>query len=154
MVARGDKTAPINLKIEAFNNLQVIFNNLQVIKDYYLVLGGGKIGTDFLRHARKNRFPFVLVIDRDENAPASREAQVLKTRSELVNLLRKKAKTPLQEETNENHPGPEESKRENKESEAYFYVMDMHSIPYLFSFGYFHLYPDVKAQPFYVQRGQ
>lgn len=133
MATQGDKTAPIDAKIEAFTNLPVI-------KDYYLVLGGGKIGTDFLRHARMNRFPFVLVIDRDENAPASREAQVLKTRSELEDLLMKKAKTPLQEETNENHPGAEEeeeeeSKRENKESDAYFYVMDMHSIPYIFSFG-------------------
>ena len=138
MATQGDKTAPIDVKIEAFTNLQVI-------KDYYLVLGGGKIGTDFLRHARKNRFPFVLVIDRDENAPASREAQVLKTRSELEALLRKKAKTPHQEETNENHPGAEEEEeeqsieeqsiRENGETEAYFYAMNMHSIPYLFSFG-------------------
>ena len=134
MATQGDKTAPIEVKIEAFTNLQVI-------KDYYLVLGGGKIGTDFLRHARKNGFPFVLVIDRDENAPASREAQVLKNRSELEALLRKKAKTPHQDETNENHPGAEEEKeeqsieeqsiRENGETEAYFYAMNMHSIPYL-----------------------
>lgn len=133
MATPSDKTSPINIKIEALENLPVI-------KNYYLILGGGKIGTDFLRYARKNRFPFVLVIDRDENAPASREAQVLKTRSELANLLRKKAKIPLQEETKENHPRAEdesgrENKRENKESEAYFYAMDLNSVPYLFSFG-------------------
>jgi len=49
-----------------------------VIKGHYFVIGGGKIGTDFLRYARKNDFPFVLVIDNDENAPASREVKVLK----------------------------------------------------------------------------
>ncbi len=148
MALQGDKTSPNDAKIATFTNLPVI-------KDYYLILGGGKIGTDFLRYARKNRFPFVLVIDRDENTPASGEAQVLKTRSELVNLLRKKAKIPPQKEAKENYPGVEkERKRENKESEAYFYEMDMHSIPYLFSSGYFHLYPDFQARPFYVQRGQ
>lgn len=141
MAAQADKTAPIHLEMEAFKNLQVI-------KDYYLVLGGGKIGTDFLRYALKNRFPFVLIIDRDENAPASRESRVLKTRSELVNLLREKAKIPPREEVAEQLPGTEdksrsenkreskkENKRENKESETYFYAMDMHSIPLLLSLG-------------------
>ncbi|WP_440948379.1 hypothetical protein ACSAZL_09200 [Methanosarcina sp. T3] len=141
MVAQADKTAPIHIKMEAFKNLQVI-------KDYYLVLGGGKIGTDFLRYALKNRFPFVLIIDRDKNAPASREARVLKTRSELVNLLREKAKIPLREKVTEQLPEIEyesikedkreskkEDKRENKESEAYFYAMDMHSIPFLLGLG-------------------
>ncbi|AKB18494.1 MULTISPECIES: hypothetical protein [unclassified Methanosarcina] len=66
-----------------------------------------KIGTDFLEYSQKNRFPSVLVIDRDENASASREAQVLKTRS----------------------------RRETRQSETYFYAMDMHDIPFLPSLG-------------------
>lgn len=118
MVIQDDKTAPMKLKIEAFNNLQVI-------KDYYLVLGGGKIGTDFLQYARKNGFPFVLIIDKDENAPASRGTRVLKNRSELINLLREKTKISLREENAEQLSGPE----------AYFYAMDMHSIPLLLSLG-------------------
>ena len=65
MVTQEDKTSAMDLKIKAFTDLRVI-------KDYYLVLGGGKIGSDFLQYARKNGFPFVLIIDRDENAPASR----------------------------------------------------------------------------------
>lgn len=84
----------------------------------------------------------MLVIDRDENAPASGEAQVLKTRGELEVFLRKKAKTPPQKETKENHPGEqkeeqkeEQSIRKNGETEAYFYAMDMHSVPSLFRFG-------------------
>ncbi|AKB32536.1 hypothetical protein MSSIH_1846 [Methanosarcina siciliae HI350] len=118
MVTQGDKAIPMKLKIE-------VFNNLQVIKDYCLVLGGGKIGTDFLRYALKNGFPFVLIIDRDENAPASREARVLKNRSELINLLREKTKISLREENAEQLPGPE----------AYFYSMDMHSVPFLLRLG-------------------
>jgi hypothetical protein len=58
-----------------------------VIKNYYLVIGGGKVGTYFMEYAVKNEFPFVLVIDRNENALASREAKVLKNENELVNLL-------------------------------------------------------------------
>ena len=42
------------------------------------MIGGGKFGTNFLRYAKRNKFPFVLVIDKDENTPASREAKVLK----------------------------------------------------------------------------
>jgi len=118
MATQSDKTAVIDLKIETFANLPVI-------KDYYLVLGGGKIGSDFLQYARKNGFPFVLIIDRDENAPASKEARVLKTRSELINLLNKKTKISHREENAEQLSGPE----------AYFYATDMHSIPFLLSLG-------------------
>jgi hypothetical protein len=127
----------------------------QVIKGYYLVIGGGKIGTDFLRYARKNDFPFVLVIDKDENAPASREVKVLKTESELANLLRNKALLALSEdrpelsnlgeENKQKNEGKNEGKKEvknereckekNEESEAYFYKMDMNDTPSLFTSG-------------------
>lgn len=134
-----------------------------VIKGYYLVIGGGKIGTDFLRYARKNAFPFVLVIDRDGNARASREAKILKTENELVNLLRDKALLAHPEDKSElsrveddnkrqskgnnvgkyeveNKVGDKvgdivENKVQNNELESYFFKMDMHSIPSLFTFG-------------------
>ncbi|MDY9925542.1 hypothetical protein [Methanosarcina sp.] len=129
-----DKTSAIDEKIEAFQRLPVI-------KDYYLILGGGKIGTDFLQYSLKNGFPFVLVIDRDENAPASGKAQVLKTERELINLLKERAGASLQEEMSGQplrEGGKSEEKQsvpETKESEAYFYRMDMHSIPFLLSSG-------------------
>ena len=119
----------------------------QVIEGYYLVIGGGKIGTDFLRYARKNEFPFVLVIDKDENAPASREARVLKTENELTNILRNKALQTLlydkpelsgiEGENKQKNEGKREreSKEKNDKSEFYFYKMDMHSIPSLFALG-------------------
>jgi hypothetical protein len=99
-----------------------------VIKGYYLVIGGGKIGTDFLRYASKNKFPFVLVIDRDENAPVSKEAKVLKTVNELVTLLRNKALLASSEDK-------ADLSRVDNESEIYFYKMGMHRIPSLFTFG-------------------
>ncbi len=64
--------------------------NLEVFFNYYLVIEGGKVGTYFMEHAVKNEFPFVLVIDRDENA-LSRTAKVLTNESELVSLLKNKA---------------------------------------------------------------
>jgi hypothetical protein len=124
----------------------------QVIKNYYLVLGGGKIGTNFLQYARKNKFPFVLVIDRDENAPASREAYVIKTEDELVDLLKSKASALLPDETlgspgatgeNEREDrgeirrgnGEPDSVRGNGERQAYFYKMDLENTPFLLNLG-------------------
>jgi len=128
----GDKASAVDDKMK-------YLERHQVIKGYYLVIGGGKIGTDFLQYARKNKFHLVLVIDRDENAPASREAKVLKTESELVNLLKNKAASALPEGKLEPSGAEEKNEGENKgknnEPEAYFYKMDMHSIPSLFSFG-------------------
>ncbi len=118
-----------------------------VIKGYYLVIGGGKVGTDFLRYASKNKFPFVLVIDKDGNAPASREVKVLKTENELVTLLRNKALLALHEDQSELSRVEEENRRKNEgknerenkeknnESEICFYKMDIHSIPSLFNSG-------------------
>lgn len=117
-----------------------------VIKGYYLVVGGGKIGTDFLRYARKNKFPFVLVVDKDENAPASKETKVLETESEIINLLRNKALLAFPEDEPELSRADEnkqkkagksekENKEKNDEPEAYFYTMDMREIPALFTFG-------------------
>lgn len=133
------------------------FEKIPVIKNYYLVLGGGKIGTDFLEYARKNKFPFVLVIDKDENAPASRESNIIKAEDELVNLLKNKSSASLKNETlkssstegknerresereNEEESKGESNKREiiggSNEAEAYFYKMDLDSIPFLLSLG-------------------
>jgi len=128
------------------------FEKIPVIKNYYLVLGGGKIGTDFLEYTRKNKFSFVLVIDKDENAPASRKSKIIKTEDELVNLLKNKSsesvkdkifKSSSTEETKERgekergekEKRDRESKGENKEAEAYFYKMDLDSIPFLLSLG-------------------
>lgn len=137
---------------EKINHLEKI----HVIKNYYLVLGGGKIGTDFLDYARKNRFPFVLVIDKDENAPASRKSNIIKTKDELVNLLKNKASESFQDEAfksssaageneredkereeneREDKENKVENKLENNEIEAYFYKMDLDNIPFLLSLG-------------------
>ncbi len=98
-----------------------ILEKLPVIKGYYLVLGGGKIGTDFLEYTLENKFPFVLVIDSDENAPASKKAKVLKNEEELVKLLRSKSESL--------------AIGGDSEPETYFYRSDVHKIPYLLSFG-------------------
>lgn len=120
---------------------------IHVIKNYYLVLGGGKIGTDFLDYARKYRHPFVLVIDKDENVPASRKSNIIKTEDELVNLLKNKASESFQDESlksssaagenerAENERKDEENKVENNEAEAYFYKMELDNIPFLLSLG-------------------
>lgn len=110
----------VNEKISLLDVKKEIFRKLPVIEGFYLIIGGGKIGTSFLQYARKTKMPFVLVIDRDSNAPASKNANILKTENELIKLLRNKVKESPQKET---------------EPEIYFYKMDLHDIPFLFSFG-------------------
>ncbi|MCQ6962203.1 hypothetical protein [Methanolobus chelungpuianus] len=65
-----------------------LVTSLPVISGYYLVLGGGKIGDSFLRYAKRSRFPLVLVIDSDADAPASLNAVVLDKREEVVEIIR------------------------------------------------------------------
>lgn len=103
----------VSLVDEKINRLEKI----HVIKNYYLVLGGGKIGTDFLDYARENRFPFVLVIDKDENAPASRKSKIIKTENELVNLLKNKASELFQDEVLKSSSAAGENKRAENEKE-------------------------------------
>lgn len=123
----GYKTFKVDSKIK-------YLEKIAVIKNCYLVIGGGKIGTNFLEYAIKNKFPFTLIIDRDENAPASKKAKVLKDESELINLFKNKAAESLPEKAPDS-PSAEEKKQRDNEPEAYFYKMNIHSVPLLFSFG-------------------
>lgn len=103
----------VSLVDEKINHLEKI----HVIKNYYLVLGGGKIGTDFLDYARKNRFPFVLVIDMDENAPASRKSKIIKTEDELVDLLKNKPSESFHDGALKSSSAAGENEREKNEKE-------------------------------------
>jgi len=60
--------------------------SLPIIEGYYLVLGGGKIGTSFTDYARKHSLPFVLILDNDRNAPASLGAELIKDANDLCKL--------------------------------------------------------------------
>ncbi|WP_407354714.1 hypothetical protein [Methanolobus sp. WCC5] len=62
------------------------FGSLPIIGGYYLVLGGGKIGTDFVRYAKERSFPFVVIIDIDEKAEASNNSAVV-GREGLLRLI-------------------------------------------------------------------
>ncbi len=56
---------------------------IPVIKDYYLVIGGGKVGKDFIEYAISRDYRAVLTIDMDETAPASEISHIIKTEDEL-----------------------------------------------------------------------
>lgn len=93
--------------------------SLPIIKGYYLVLGGGKIGASFTEHARQHSLPLVLVMDKDRNAPASSETEFIKDVSTLRKLLESKLISPLNKES----------------SEIYFYCAGLDAIPSILSFG-------------------
>ena len=93
--------------------------SLPVIRGYYLVVGGGKIGTSFTENAHKHSLPLVLVLDKDRNAPASAGTEFIKDASALRRLLEGKLASPLEKES----------------SEIYFYCAGLDAVPFILSFG-------------------
>ncbi len=61
---------------------------IPVIKDYYLVIGGGKVGKDFIEYAISRDYRAVLTIDMDERAPASEISRYIETEEELKSSIR------------------------------------------------------------------
>jgi hypothetical protein len=96
--------------------------SLPVIEGYYLVLGGGKIGTSFKEYAKKHRLPFVLIIDYDRNAPASSSTEIIKDINSLGKILGNISKLP-------------KSQIEKENSEICFLCTGLESFPYILSFG-------------------
>ncbi|MDY0388735.1 MAG: hypothetical protein RBT65_16750 [Methanolobus sp.] len=105
-----------NALLSSLNQKIASFHSLQVVEGYYLVLGGGKIGNDFLRYAKERSFPFVVVIDIDEAAEASNNSIAVE-RKKLLSLIG--------------------TYKESKESEsnAYFHCMDVRDIPLILEAG-------------------
>ncbi|WP_129582605.1 hypothetical protein [Methanolobus psychrotolerans] len=75
-----------NELLSSLNRKMAEFSSLPVIDGYYLVLGGGKIGSDFARYAKERSFPFVVIIDVDEVAEASKSSVVV-DRDELFRQI-------------------------------------------------------------------
>jgi hypothetical protein len=71
----------------SLNKMIADFSSLPVIEGYYLVLGGGKIGSDFAIYAKEKSFPFVVIIDVDESANAA-YSSVTVDREELFSLIK------------------------------------------------------------------
>ncbi|MDG6242806.1 MAG: hypothetical protein QCH31_00230 [Methanolobus sp.] len=92
------------------------FGALPIIGGYYLVLGGGKIGTDFARYAKERSFPFVVIIDIDEKAEASGISAVV-GRERLLGLI---------SDYRESGYSPEE---------VYFHCMDVRDITEILDAG-------------------
>lgn len=93
--------------------------SLPIIEGYYLVLGGGKIGTSFTDYARKHSLPFVLILDNDKNAPASLGTELIKDANDLCKLMEDKLKFPLKKES----------------PQIYFYCAGLDAVPFILSFG-------------------
>ncbi|TQD23909.1 hypothetical protein [Methanolobus vulcani] len=92
------------------------FSSLPVIEGYYLVLGGGKIGSDFARYAREKSFSFVVIIDVDKSSNAS-NSSVTVGREELLNLIKYFHKS------------------KSKSDNVYFHCMDVRNVPEILEAG-------------------
>ncbi|TGC11437.1 hypothetical protein [Methanolobus halotolerans] len=105
-------------------------SSFPVINGYYLVIGGGKIGTRFVEHARKSRLPFVLVIDIDCEALVSGNVTVLKDRWHLVDVLDSLTASGKSDDCYVSCKGPS-----IHGCNIFFYCMDSKEIPYLLNHG-------------------
>jgi hypothetical protein len=106
----GDK--PSNFLDEQILHLK----DVPVIQGYYLVIGGGKIGNNFVNYARDKNFPFVLITDINKNASAAKKAVELQNKQELVDILKK----PIDNQTKNN---------------IYFYQTGLEGVPFILSYG-------------------
>jgi hypothetical protein len=121
--------------VELINSRISLLESLPVVRGYYLVLGGGKIGDSFLRYAKKASFPFVLVIDADANAPASLNAIVLDDRRCVIDTIRSMAAS--QEKDTSQKPSARNGTEEKIGSEphTYFHRMDVDDVFSLLAHG-------------------
>ncbi len=92
------------------------FKSLPIIEGYYLVLGGGKIGSDFARYAKEKSFPFVVIIDVDRSASAA-DSSVTVDRKELFSLIE------------------DFHKSKAKSGNIYFHCMDVRNVPEILEAG-------------------
>ncbi|MBP1908145.1 hypothetical protein [Methanolobus bombayensis] len=92
------------------------FQSLSVIEGYYLVLGGGKIGSDFARYAKDKSFPFVVIIDVDKSANAANNSINI-NRKELFSLIE------------------DFQKSKANSGNVYFHCMDVHNVPEILEAG-------------------
>jgi hypothetical protein len=106
----GDK--PSNFLDEQILHLK----DVPVIQGYYLVIGGGKIGNNFVNYARDKNFPFVLITDINKNASAAKKAVELQNKQELVDIFKK----PIDNQTKNN---------------IYFYQTGLEGVPFILSYG-------------------
>ncbi|MFP4655084.1 MAG: hypothetical protein ACLFMM_05335 [Methanohalobium sp.] len=97
------------------NEKMSLISNIPIIQGYYLVIGGGKIGSNFVDYARTNGFPFVLILDINRAAPAAKKAVEIQDKQKLVNIL----KNP-DYRTNGN---------------IYFYNAGLEIVPFILSYG-------------------
>lgn len=101
--------------LSSLNQRMTSFGALKVVEGYYLVLGGGKFGSDFARYAKEQYFPFVVIVDIDEAAETSNSSVVVE-REKLFSLIK--------------------TYTESKEKEnAYFHCMDVRDIPLILETG-------------------
>ncbi|MDK2938709.1 MAG: hypothetical protein PWQ51_873 [Methanolobus sp.] len=102
--------------LSSMNKMIADFSSLPVIEGYYLVLGGGKIGSDFARYAKEKSFPFVVIIDVDDSANAT-DSSVTVDREELFSLIK------------------EFHKSKSNSGKIYFHCMDVRKVPEILEAG-------------------
>ena len=129
-MSKGRRGEQVDLeKIENINNMIdreiETIRDLPVISGYYLVLGGGKIGSNFTEYSVEKKLPFVLVIDKDRNAPAANNANIIKDTDELISVLENASRSQKQKDQSES----------SNKGNIYFYNESLEILPFILSFG-------------------
>ncbi|MEL4304459.1 hypothetical protein [Methanococcoides sp. LMO-2] len=119
-------------RIKWLNNKIASFESLSVVNGYYLILGGGKIGSNFVEYANNSNFPFVLIIDSDPDAPASMDTTVIKDISEIPELIRSITESSAEFPTESSIDTGKDPALNNN---VYFYCMDINEVTSLLDLG-------------------
>ncbi len=113
--------------MELIDSRMHLLGSLPVIRGYYLVLGGGKVGSSFLRYAKKARFPLVLIIDNDDRAMAALSAEVMNDREQVADVIRSLA-AQQENNTSVNPFSDEGGTGASARPRICFYRTDVHDI--------------------------
>ena len=116
------------LLISCIDRELALMEELPVIKGYALVIGGGKVGTRFIKNTSHERYPLVLTIDIDPEAEASGISEVIEDQKKLSSIL--KQKIGILEINEHRSPKNGISLKRN-----YFYSCDIGIIKYILSHG-------------------
>ncbi len=110
--------------IEELSQEIIKLDELKIIKNLFLIIGGGKYGNIALDYAKKKNYPFIIIIDKEKKAINSEEIKIIHNLEEYqlkINEFIEKS-NPLE-------------KKKNVQQEILFLQSEIDIIPFLFSFG-------------------
>ncbi|MBD3352447.1 MAG: hypothetical protein GF364_13245, partial [Candidatus Lokiarchaeota archaeon] len=98
-----------------------------IIKDYFLILGGGKFGKIALDYVRQKRNYLIIVVDKDQDQLERLSLKPITSSEKLYDIIKEHSKRWTQSNS--------EVVEQNSMGEAYFYQSEVKSLPLFLQYG-------------------